>query len=207
MIGTTKDLHQLNLPIPAESLERLRLVSHLDESSWQDMLQLNWWEYSMIRSSQKRLPEKSLLRLSQYFRYSPQSLIYGQVDFHGLQAETELRRKWTLPEAYSFATYGRRRTTITSFEYLEKYHGWRLRYDVLKYLNLSEAILMDPFAPISMKVITDALAYLARRQFTAKDFFAMGMYSFVGNVNTILGQFYSQLKVPKKSSSICGATA
>jgi predicted hydrocarbon binding protein len=191
------DFQKVNYNLPGEILERLRLVNHFGDQTWQDLLGLNWWDYMMIRSGQKKLPEKSLLRLSDHFDYTPQSLIQGTVDFHNLQVKAE-ENNWEMPELYTYAAYGRRRTTITSFEYLEKYHGWRLRYDVLKHLNLSESILDDPFAPISMRIITDAFAYLAKRHFKAKDFFAMGMYSFVGNANTILGQHYSQLASPKE---------
>lgn len=197
MINVKYDSRKVKHHLPGDILERLRLVNHFEDHTWQDVLGVNWWDYTMIRSGQKKLSEKSLLRLSDELDFAPQSLLQGTVNFHDLQVKAE-EKIWEMPELYSYATYGRRRTTITSFEYLEKYHGWRLRYDVLRHLNLSEAVLDDPFAPISMRIITDAFAYLAKRQFKAKDFFAMGMYSFVGNVNTLMGQFYSQLASPKE---------
>ncbi|QDK36369.1 hypothetical protein [Bdellovibrio sp. NC01] len=197
MNGLKKDFHQSNYAISPETLERLRLTSHLNESDWQDLLGVGWWDYKMIRSGQRKLPETSLIKLSDHFQYDPQSLISGNIDFHDIQIKNEINH-WTMPESYSYAAYGRRRTTITTFEYLEKYHGWQLRYDLLKHLNLSESVMRDPFAPISMRIITDAAAYLAQRHFGPKDFFAMGMYSFVGNVNTILGKFYAGLSSPKE---------
>ncbi|KYG65837.1 hypothetical protein AZI86_01825 [Bdellovibrio bacteriovorus] len=180
-----------------DTLERLRVVTDIDDSQWQDLLQLTWWDYVMVRSGKKQLSEQALLRLSEYFDSDPRAVITGKVDFHSIQIQSE-KSRWEMPDAYAVANYGRRRTTITTFEYIERNHGWRLRYEVLKHLGLSESILTDPFAPISMQVITDALAYLGHRHFTAKDFFAMGMYSYSGNVNTLLGRFYSELETSKE---------
>lgn len=179
-----------------DTLERLRVVTHMDDGQWQDLLQLTWWEYMMIRSGKQNLPEKAFLRLADHLAVNPTDLLRGKVNFHDLQIKAEASN-WMMPEEYSFANYGRRRTTITSFEYLEKYHGWRLRYEVLKHLGLSETVLTNPFAPISMKIITDALAYLAQRHFTATDFYSMGMHSYTGNTDTILGRFYSELNSSK----------
>ena len=191
------DLHQTHNHLSGDTLERLRVVSNFGDKDWLEILNLNWRDYTMVRSGLKELPENTIYQLADRFICEPEKLIQGAIDFQQLQIKAE-EKKWEIPNRYSFATYGRRRTTITSFEYLEKYHGWRLRYDVLKHLNLSEAILTDSFAPISMQVITDAFAYLAKRQFQASDFFAMGMYSYVGNTNTIMGQYYSQLKSPRE---------
>lgn len=176
-----------------ETLERLRVISHIDNTHWQDLLQLTWWDYLLVQSGKKKLPENSLMRLSDHFSTDPLEFLKGDFDYHDLQIRYE-SKKWVLPEGYSFANYGRRRTTITTFEYIEKYHGWRLRYEILKHLNLSEAVLTDPFAPISMKIITDVLSYLAQRHFTSQDFFAMGMHSYVGNTETILGNYYGDLE-------------
>lgn len=181
----------------AETVERLRVVNNFDERNWLDLLNLNWLDYTKVRSGLSAFPEKSLLNLSEHFNYGQEDLLQGSINFQKLQVERDAS-SWQLPEQYSVATYGRGRTTITSFEYLEKYYGWRLRHDLLKTLNLSESVLMDSFSPISMKVITDTFAQLAKRQFSQNDFFAMGMYSYVGNANTIVGQYYSRLNSPRE---------
>jgi predicted hydrocarbon binding protein len=181
-----------------DTLERIRHATQLSESQWQDLLQVTWWDYTLIRTGERKLSESALLRISDHILCAPEQIISGQVDYHGLQMRTDQKSSWEMPEPYSYAQYGRRRTTITTFEYIERYHGWKMRSDVLKHLGLSESILQDPFAPISMRVITDALAYLAKRQFKARDFFGMGLYTYIGNAKTILGEHYGQMSSPKE---------
>ncbi|UYL07753.1 hypothetical protein B9G69_011920 [Bdellovibrio sp. SKB1291214] len=181
-----------------DTLERIRQVTQLSESQWQDLLQVTWWDYTLIRTGERKLSESSLFRLSSHIQCAPEQIISGHIDFHGLQILTDKESSWQMPEAYSYAMYGRRRTTITTFEYIERYHGWKMRMDVLRHLGLSEAMLQDPFAPISMRVITDALEYLSKRGFKDRDFFAMGLYTYIGNSQTILGQHYGQMANPKE---------
>lgn len=175
----------------SETLERLRIVSGMDNHNWLDLLQMNWTEYTLIRAGLRELPDNAFLNLSSHFKFNPEMIIQGEIDFKDLQIKLE---KWKIPETYSYATYGRSRTTITSFDYLEKFHNWKIRYDVLKHLSLSESMLTDSFAPISMKVITDSFEYLSKRQFQEKDFFSMGLFSYVANAGSLLGSHYSQLR-------------
>ncbi|QLY24085.1 hypothetical protein [Bdellovibrio sp. KM01] len=176
-----------------DTLERIRQVSQFSENQWQELLDLSWWDYTLIRTGQRKLSEHSLIRISDQILYSPEQILFGEVDYHDLQIRADQKSSWALPEPYTYANYGRRRTTITTFEYIERYHGWKLRFDILKHLGLSESVLQDPFATISMRVISDTLTYLAKRRFQAKDFFAMGLYTYVGNATTILGDHYGQM--------------
>lgn len=92
------------------------------------------------------------------------------------------------------AMHGRSRTTITSFGFLEKRFGWRLRLDTLKHFSMSEIILTDAFAPISMKFITDVCQFLStERNLSDADFFDMGLHSYIGNKDSILGNTLSKL--------------
>lgn len=174
-----------------ETLERLRIISGIDNHDWLDLLQINWTEYTLIRAGVRKLSDNASSNLSSHFNVDPKKITQGEIDFKDLQIKSE---KWQMPEVYSYATYGRSRTTITSFDYLEKFHNWRIRYDVLKNLGLSESMLTNSFAPISMKVITDSFEYLSKRQFQKKDFFSMGLFSYVGNADSFLGSHYSQLR-------------
>lgn len=191
------DFNQVKKPALNETLERLRIVSGFENEDWLDLLQINWKDYALIRAGVKNLPEKALSNLSGHFNIDAKKLINRDVDFKIIQIKSD-EKAWELPYVYSYATHGRSRTTITSFDYLEKFHGWRVRYDVLKHLGLSESILTNPFDQISMKVITDAFAYMAKRQFRAADFYTMGMYTYVGNANTILAEHYAKLKNPQE---------
>lgn len=186
-----------NLTIKSEILERLRLVNNFTDESWLDILNLTWTDYALVRSGLKPLGEKSILNLSESLHETPQALIHGSVDFQLMQIKSE-SKNWNIPKPYSFGQHGRSRTTITTFDYLERYHGWRLRYDILKTFGLSETILTDPFSPISMRLITDVTSYLAKRQFNHGDFFKMGMYSYNGNSQTNLGQHYARLNTPRE---------
>lgn len=192
------DLYQSeNLTIRSDILERLRLVNNFTDENWLDILKLTWADYALIKAGSKNIPKKSILNLAECLDETPQSLINGSVNFKSMQIRSE-SKNWQIPRQYSYGRHGRSRTTITTFDYLERYHGWRLRYDILKAFDLNESMLTDPFSSISMRLITDVTSHLAKRQFNSGDFFKMGMYSFNGNVETKLGQFYSRLNTPRE---------
>jgi len=53
--------------------------------------------------------------------------------------------------------------------------------------------MLNPFAAISMKFITDLCSYLSLRQLQTQDFYKMGAYSFVSNRNSVLGKILSEM--------------
>lgn len=61
----------MNNNLHPDILERLRVASHLDASSWQKLLNVSWIDYSMIRSGELPLSEESLLTISDFFSYRP----------------------------------------------------------------------------------------------------------------------------------------
>lgn len=194
MAIATSSLHKLQLPALADRLERLRVTGRVSHQEWFDLLGVPWLEYLHFRSGQRALPDSALDKVAARFSLPIHHLVTGQIDFS--QIETRLAGDLRLPEIYTKAAHGRRRTSITSVEYLEKRHGWRLRLDAVRKLGVNEGVLRDPFAPISMKFITDLCEGLRRRQFGHEDFVAMGAYGYDGNKNTVVGRMFSQMRSP-----------
>jgi hypothetical protein len=175
-----------------ETMERLRANSNLNVAEWFDLIEMNWNEYQQFKTDKNQISDRTIDRLSDYFSLTPVQVRTNQIDFKTLTLKMEKGPK-ELPEAYSKAAYGRKRTSITSLDFVEEFAGWRVRTDVLKSLGVSETALLDPFASISMKFITDLCSYLERRQFKAQDFFAMGAYSFASSRNSVVGKLYSEM--------------
>jgi hypothetical protein len=194
-----ENLTPFKAPLPdiLDVVERLRTISGFSETQWLDLLGLSWKEYGMIRAGLRPLPLASLENLARHFDCTLEQIQSGHIDFRSIQNQND-EGFWEMPEQYTKATFGRRRTTITSFEFLERKFGWRLRFETLKRLGMSELALENEFAPVSMRFITDVCSHLATRQFKPRDFYEMGLYSYVGNRKTLLGDAFQQFSTARE---------
>lgn len=176
-----------------DNVEHLRSVSYLEEKDWLDLLQVSWKNYQQFRMGMKPLSDNSISSLGEFFGIQPQAIFTGNIDFKNLAISLE-KNTVSLPEQYLESSYSRRRTTITSIEYIEKIFGWKLKQDILKHFGVRESALQDPYAKINVKFIIQICEYLRQRQFTDKDFFGMGAYSVIGNRNSLLEKTFRQMK-------------
>ncbi len=183
-------------PSLIETFERLRITSELSSPQWLEMLNLSWNEYQNFKISQLELSQKCLENVAAYFDLTTEQVIKGQIDYQALGMQFEKGFK-ELPEIYAKAAFGRKRTSITSLDFVEKFAGWRLRLDALRKLEVSESLLQDPFGAISMRFITDLCTYLRQRQFKKSDFFAMGSFTYEGNKNSVVGKLFSEMPSAK----------
>lgn len=176
-----------------DNIERLRSISYLDEKDWLDLIQMTWKNYQQFKMGLRPLSNKTLDSLSDFSGINQDSLLGGNINFKKLAISLE-KNALGLPEPYLESSYSRRRTTITSIEFIEKAFGWRLKQDVLKYFNVRESALQDPYALINVKLITQICDYLKMRQFNDIDFFMMGAYSAIGNKNSLLEKTFKPMK-------------
>lgn len=192
MILTTPDSHSKSSMIG--SLERLRLTARLSNQEWFDILDVPWSDYQDLKNGSTVINDKIVERAADFFKLQPDDLRLGRFDFARLAAKFEC--DVPIPERYSRAAFGRVRTSMTSIEFLEAAHGWRLRLDALQALGMTESALSDPFAPISMRFITDLCSYLQRRQFASHEFRAMGHHTYLANRHSVVGLLFSSLRNP-----------
>ncbi len=178
-----------------DQVERLRALSHLPEHDWLDLMAMTWKDYFLFRVGQRSLSDEQISGLSDYFHFSCETMVEEPLDFGSVVTFFAQKQNFNLPmpEKYQLAAHGRCRTPGTSFDFLEKKFGWRLKYDVLERFGLREEHFLDPFHKISTKLICDVTNYLATRQFKGADFFAMGAYSFNGNRASLIHQILSRL--------------
>lgn len=181
--------NKLTSPSLPDTLERLRLTANMSSHEWFDVLQVSWVDYQQIKLGRSVPSEKLTERAAGHFNLNAVDVLAGHIDYTSLALSLEAHDH-VMPDVYSKAAFGRMRTSITSVDFLEKYVGWRLRLDVIRKLSVSERLLLDPFAPISMKFITDLCDYLHQRQFQKADFFAMGAFSYEGNKNSLVAQLF-----------------
>lgn len=179
-----------------ETLERLRLISRMDGNAWHDLLGVTWKEYNQFKAGMRPLPTGVFERIARRFDLDCEGLMRSQVDFRQLALQLEEGGSQGLPEAYRIGAHGRCRTSIAAVDYLEDRHGWRLRLDALRGLKVPESALTDPFARISIRFVADLLQYLSKRQFRAKDFFAMGAYSYIGNRHSLVARIFNGMRSP-----------
>jgi hypothetical protein len=191
----------------AETIERLRAISSLDrgifgKKKWFDILSIKPSHYNAFVQGQKTLPEASLMSLANFLKVKPHELRTGTLDFRALAVRYGTGER-ILPEKYSIAAFGKRRTTITSFDYLEKRFGWRLRMDVLRAFRMNESILSDFTASINQQFITDVSNYLGTwHKLKASDFYLMGLDAVHGNKDTMIGHILSYAKTTAEAYQI-----
>lgn len=176
-----------------DTIDRLYSLTPFSKNDWIDLLGLTWKDYYHFCVDGARLCDRSLENLARHFKLNEEDLLAGRVDF--LEVEKRQYKKIpTLPDFYLQAAHGRRRTTMTSVEYIEKKFGWRLKTDMLDHFGVSEVALQDAFASTSIQLITDMCTYLQQRHLRLEDFFQMGRYSYEGNRNTIVGTLFSEME-------------
>lgn len=174
-----------------DTVERLKAISQMPEHEWLDLLEISWKDYQQFRMGFRSSPDNCLENIAHHFNIEQRDLLFGNVDFKKLAIEHDLKGP-EVEDYYMVAAHSRRRTTITSIEYLEQTYGWRLKADVLKHFHIKESALQDPFAPVSMRLITDICDYLDHRQFSRNDFYAMGAYTVSGNKKSMLATLLAQ---------------
>lgn len=174
-----------------DTIERLKSISRLTEYEWLDLIELSWKNYQQFRMGFQNLNHRSLDQIGNHFKISPEDIILNKLNFRDIAVKVE-KNEPSVTDYYMVAPYSRRRTTITSIEFLEETYGWRIKQDVLKNFSLKESALIDPFAPISMRLITEICSYLKQRQFNKHDFYSMGAYTVKGNRNSILAKTLAQ---------------
>jgi predicted hydrocarbon binding protein len=148
-----------------------------------------------MKSGHSVLKPQSLESLAEKFQLPVEQIVFGKLDFRELSRKLESKNS-CLPERYSKAAFGRRRSHITSIDFLEEQAGWRLRTDVLQKFEIPESQLLNPFDPISVLFITDLCAYLHRRGFRYEHLLAMGAYGYKNNSKTLIGKHFASLKNP-----------
>lgn len=186
-------------PSVADALERLRVTTNTRSTEWFDILQLSWTDYQLIKLGRVIPTETLTERVAKHFNLNSRDVLAGNINYSALAMNIESGDHSPLPEVYSKAAFGRMRTSISSVNFLEESVGWRLRLEAMRKLKISESALQNPFAPISMKFITDLCEYLRLRHFQTNDFFSMGAYAFEANKNTLIAKLFSEITTPKEA--------
>lgn len=174
-----------------DTLERLKSISRLTDDQWLDLLNISWYGYQKHKMGLNPISEKSIDNLAYHFGLNPQSIVNNQINFDALELKTT-GLKPQISDRFMIGAYSRRRTTITTMEFIEKSYGWRVKSDLMRHFGFNQAALSDPFASISLSLLTEICNYLSQRQFQSQDFFLMGAYSAQGNSNSILSQELAQ---------------
>ncbi len=175
-----------------DSIERLRSLSRLSENDWLDLMSISWCKYDSFRSGLEKLPYAAFEKVADHFDLTTVDLFIHKINFKEI-AQRQTSGQARIPDRYLFGAHGRLRSTIGSIESLEKNYGWRLKQDVLRRFQLYEPSLMNPFAPISVRLMTEICEYLRHRQFTERDFFKMGIHAYDSNRDSIVGSVYKEL--------------
>lgn len=136
MVLTLNESNPMLSPKFYETLERIRAVSNVSQPEWFDILEMPWQDYQDMRFGKLQATESLVERVAAHFELKPVDIVDGRVDYKSLALRLEEPHE--MPEAYSSAAFGRKRTSITSINFLEKYVGWKLRLDAMRRLGITD---------------------------------------------------------------------
>lgn len=185
-----------------ETLDRLQSCAELDggrtgRKVWRSIVELTDRELTEIKALRVDVSPKTLERVAAHFGVSEESILSGGIDFHEIAVRMGTRQG--LPERYQKGAFSRRRTPITSLEFVEKIAGWRTRRRVLRHFRTGEAQFTDPMGLISHRFISDFCLYLRSNEgFGSEHYFQIGTYSLAGNQNTLISETFSRLSGPSE---------
>lgn len=182
----------------ANTINRLQVCASMDKRKqrrqWLSVLGMSEKTYQSFLKGQVPLPDSSIISLARYLGIDAEDILKGSVDYRAVAVQKGGGMR-ELPEPYAVAAFSRRRTTITSFDYIEKHLGWQARAGALRHLNVNEAVLADHMAPINTRFFTDAVTYLRDTHgLSAQHIFEMGVHSSSANRNTLIGTVLSSAR-------------
>lgn len=198
MLQVLHEIDSKNLCTLLDVFERVRLTTKTSSLEWYDILHLSWLDYKKFQLGILPPSVNLLERVSNYYAIKYDELLSGKINFQNLSLRFDGPGN-VMPEIYLKAAYGRKRASISAVHFLEEHVGWRLRLDAIRKLQISESVLQDPFAPISMQFMTDLCDYLVQRKFNNLDFFRMGTFIHETNKNGLIARIFSEFTSPKEA--------
>jgi predicted hydrocarbon binding protein len=129
-------------------------------------------------------------------------LQFQAIDF-GLLASRVRGDAGQFPERYVAGAFSRKRTSINILAYLEDFHSWEMRDQILRQFQMSEAALRDPNEWINVRFLSDLCEYLSKHGFSESALVAMGSYSLITNFDSNLGIEFRKLQSPSEVIENC----
>jgi hypothetical protein len=189
--------------VSRETLERLRESTFLSDEEWSDCLQLSPNRYENLKDQKEiTLSDQVLEDFSELIDLTPEAIISGNIDFKVI-AKRQKGYATFLPERYFVAAHSKIRTSSHLLDYIEIFHGWRVRSRILRHFQLNESVFANLDRAISVSFPTDLYGHLSSMGLRHSDFYEMGKYSLVSNSRSKVGEMFRATKTPKSAYEKC----
>lgn len=178
-------------------LEKARLQLDCTHSQWADVLELTLPDYARkyLVSRCGELPLFSLLSAVRRLDLSIESVLVkpNSLDFTALKEHVKGNQTY-IPERYTSAAFSKKRSFVNSLNYIEKFRGYPTRNVVLRKLQIKEAALFDPDAPISINSMIDMYPHLRACGMQDAQIYHSGLYTMATSKNSPVGKALSKHK-------------
>lgn len=179
------------------TIDKIKSTLSYSDHQIAEIMELKPSQYAALKL-QGNIPKiTSGVKLCNYLNVSLENLITGSIDYSVLKNHLKLKSS-ILPQKYTYGAFGRRRTLINIFDYLEKWYGWEKVSLVLRKFQMSYDLFLDPEAPINNLFIVDLLQFLSKVGFTDLELFMMGAHSAHSNKNSPIAKKIKKSKTPQK---------
>lgn len=180
-----------------DTLQRLQTALSFNEEKFSSLLNLRLDEYRQLHSTHTPPSLQAIERLADQIDLCPEAILSGNINYAILSSRFS-GCPTILPEKYTFASYSKRRTSIHLLDSIETRFGWKMRSDILKELQVNEAIFLDPDGFISIQFLVDLCSAIQSRLPQKDILFEMGKTSVNSNYHSKLGEIYLRLAGPKQ---------
>jgi len=141
------------------------------------MLQLTEREFDKFKKIKKVLPATKVFSLAERLELGFETIATGKIDYQAL-TQHYFGNKNFLPERYTNAALGRRRTVLCILNYIESMFGWKERLLTLRHFQLNESIFANIDEPINFLFASDICEYLSRYKLDEAAFSQIGIHTF-----------------------------
>lgn len=174
----------------------LRDALDYSDPEWADYLGLSSSQYRKFRDGSWDLPVNALYSLSKNAKLDLKALLEGEINLSQLARENALKKAsdFRLPDKYATSAFSKRLSSINILDCVEEFFGWRLRFQALKRLGISEAAFLDPNKRINIQFLADLCRVLKESGMNEKSITALGAHSVITYMDTPIGKQLARYK-------------
>jgi hypothetical protein len=142
-----------------DTINRIGVTLNLTMDEIAEMMEVTPYRLQTMQKFNKEPNVSSAMAFSKRINVSFEALVLDRFNYK-LMAQQYFGNNSSLPERYSEFALSKRLTVIPHLDYIENYFGWAARALVLRRFQMTEAMFVDPQAPINMRFSLDLIDYL-----------------------------------------------
>ena len=175
-----KDRRIHQFPDIWKTIDQIKNTLQVPHSEMAEFLGLPVTRYQKMKSKELPLSLVEATALVKKLNLSLEAFVYNQIDYLSL-AEHHSGNLNYIPKKYLFGAYSKRRTVTGFLDYIEYLRGSRVRGNILRHFQITEASLENGEKPINIIFMQDLFKLIRKDCFGDLDYINIGAFSAVAN--------------------------